>query len=315
MGNTGLTLSVLGLGSYLTFGKQVDDKTATTMMHYAFDQGINFFDNAEFYELGKSELVMGTILKKAGWDRSEFVLASKVYHGFRATNKPNQTGLNRKHLIEGCHACLQRLQVDYLDILFCHAPDPTTPIEEVVWTMNMLIQRGKILYWGTSKWSAAEIMEAHRVANQERLIPPVVEQSRYSLLERAKIEKEYFDIYRTVGMGITSFGCLGSGYLTGKYTFGQQANGRLSLPQFEKKRQDMFNDQNNRKIKMLNDLAKDLGISLSQLSVAWSVKNERVTTTILGASTMNQLEENITAIQSLDKLTPSIMTQIDSIVS
>ncbi|HEV7620146.1 MAG TPA: aldo/keto reductase, partial [Flavisolibacter sp.] len=217
MGKTGLQLSILSFGSWVTFHKQVDDSLADELMGMAYDNGINFFDNAEVYALGESERLMGRVLKKKHWDRTSYTVSSKVFFGSRGkNNRPNQHGLSRKHIFEACHEALQRLQVDYLDIYFCHRPDKNVPVEEVVWSMNLLIQQGKILYWGTSEWSGVEIMEAHRVASQLGLIPPSVEQPQYNLLERENVEKEFLMIYNTVGLGTTIWSPLASGLLTGK---------------------------------------------------------------------------------------------------
>jgi voltage-dependent potassium channel beta subunit len=200
MGRTGLQLSVLSFGSWVTFHKQIEDNTADSLMGMAYDEGINFFDNAEGYALGESELMMGRVLKQKNWERSSYIVSSKVFFGWRKNNKPNQTGLSRKHIFEACHEALQRLQLDYLDLFFCHRPDPKVPIEEVVWTMHNLIQQGKILYWGTSQWSGAEIMEAHRVAQQYNLIGPSMEQPQYNMFERFKVEMDYQPVYKTQGL-------------------------------------------------------------------------------------------------------------------
>ncbi|KAH0533698.1 hypothetical protein FGG08_007593, partial [Glutinoglossum americanum] len=215
LGKAGLQLSVLSFGSWVTFHKQISDDSADELMGIAYDQGINFFDNAEVYALGESEKMMGRVLKKKSWDRTSYVLSSKAYFGWRGKkNKPNQTGLSRKHLVEACHEALQRLQTDYLDLYFCHRPDTDVPIEEVIWTMHNLIQQGKILYWGTSMWSGAEIMEAHRVAQQNGLIGPVVEQTQYNMFERNKIELDYQPVYQNVCLGTTIWSPLAAGFLT-----------------------------------------------------------------------------------------------------
>jgi voltage-dependent potassium channel beta subunit len=221
MGKTGLQLSTLSFGSWVTFHKQIDDKIADELMGIAYDQGVNFFDNAEVYAAGESEKMMGRVLSKKNWDRTSIVLSSKAYFGWRGkANKPNQTGLSRKHLTEACHEALQRLQTDYLDLYFCHRPDKKMPIAEVVQTMNTLIQQGKILYWGTSEWSGVEIMEAHRIAEAYRLIGPAMEQPQYNLFERTKVDAEYLEIYKNVGLGTTIWSPLAAGLLTGKYNDG-----------------------------------------------------------------------------------------------
>ncbi|MCE3283349.1 MAG: aldo/keto reductase, partial [Chitinophagaceae bacterium] len=234
MGKTGLQLSVLSFGSWVTFHKQIEDNTADELMGIAYDQGINFFDNAEVYALGESEKMMGRVLKKKNWDRTSYVVSSKAFFGWRGRdNKPNQTGLSRKHLVEACNEALQRLQLEYIDIYFCHRPDKSVPIEEVVWTMNILIQQGKIFYWGTSEWSGAELMEAHRVAQQYRLIGPSVEQPQYNLFEREKLEKDYLEVFKNVGLGTTIWSPLASGLLTGKYNQGIPPESRLGMEGFE----------------------------------------------------------------------------------
>src|SRR6195952_1129229 len=234
LGKSGLQVSALSFGSWVTFHKQIEDGTADELMGIAYDNGINFFDNAEVYALGESEKMMGRVIKKKKWDRTSFLISSKAFFGWRGKdNKPNQTGNSRKHLIEACNEALQRLGVDYLDLFFCHRPDKNTPVEETVWAMNHLIQQGKILYWGTSEWSGVEIMEAHRVASQLGLIPPSVEQPQYNLLEREKVEKEFLMIYNTVGLGTTIWSPLASGLLTGKYNNGMPENSRLALEGFD----------------------------------------------------------------------------------
>ena len=212
LGRSGLQLSVVSFGSWVSFHKQIGDSTADELMGIAYDNGINFFDNAEVYALGESEKMMGRVLKQKNWDRTSYTVSSKVYFGWRGkNNKPNQTGLSRKHIMEACNEALQRLQVDYLDLFFCHRPDKNTPIEEVVWAMNHLLQQGKILYWGTSEWSGVEIMEAHRVASDYRLIGPTMEQPEYNLFNRHKLENDYLEVFKNVGLGTTIWSPLASG--------------------------------------------------------------------------------------------------------
>ena len=292
MGKTGLQLSILSYGSWVTFHKQIDDSIADELMGMAYDSGVNFFDNAEVYAAGESEKLMGRVLSKKNWDRTSYVLSSKAYFGWRGKqNKPNQTGLSRKHLTEACHEAMQRLQTDYLDIYFCHRPDKNTPIEEVVWTMNILIQQGKILYWGTSEGSAAEIMEAHRAAAQDGLIGPSVEQPQYNLLERQKMEYEFLMIFKTVGMGTTIWSPLASGLLTGKYNDGIPEGSRFALEGFDwLKNQWMVDDKLN-KVRQLTEIAREIGTSTATLSIAWCVANPNVTTAILGATKKNSLRK------------------------
>lgn len=315
MGRSGLQLSVLSFGSWVTFHKQVDDSLADELMGLAYDRGVNFFDNAEVYARGESERLMGRVLKKKNWDRTSYTVSSKAYFGSRGPdNKPNQTGLSRKHLVEACHEALQRLQTDYLDLYFCHRPDPNVPIEEVVWTMNILIQQGKILYWGTSEWNGTEIMEAHRVAHQYGLIGPSMEQPQYNLLEREKVEKDYFHIYRTVGLGTTIWSPLASGLLTGKYNDGIPEGSRFALQGFEWLKDRYAVDDKLGKVRKLTGFAKELGTSTGILSIAWCIANPNVTTAILGATRREQLEENLKALDLLPQLTPEVMQRIEDIM-
>ncbi len=315
MGKTGLQLSILSFGSWVTFHKQIDDTISDELMSIAYDNGINFFDNAEVYAAGESEKMMGRVLKKKGWDRTSYTVSSKAFFGWRGKqNKPNQTGLSRKHLTEACHEALQRLQLDYLDIFFCHRPDKNVPIEEVVWAMNHLIQQGKILYWGTSEWSGVEIMEAHRVASQLGLIGPSVEQPQYSLLERHKMEREYSDIFRTVGMGTTIWSPLASGLLTGKYNDGIPEGSRFALEGFDWLVNRWMVEDKLAKVKSLTAYANELGVPVATLSIAWTIANPNVTTTILGATKKEQLLENLKALDMLPKLTPDVMQRIEDIM-
>ena len=315
MGKTGLQLSILSYGSWVTFHKQIDDGLADQLMGIAYDNGVNFFDNAEVYAGGESEKLMGRVLRKKNWDRTSYTVSSKAFFGWRGKqNKPNQTGLSRKHLVEACHEALQRLQVEYLDIFFCHRPDKSVPIEEVVWTMNILMQQGKILYWGTSEWSAAEIMEAHRAAAQFGLVGPSVEQPQYNLLERAKMEYEFLMIFKTVGMGTTIWSPLASGLLTGKYNNGVPPNSRFALEGFDWLKDRWMAEDKLSKVKQLGALADEMNTSLASLSIAWCVANPNVTTAILGATKKEQLEENLKALDVLPRLTPEVLQRIDDII-
>ncbi|MEI8073444.1 MAG: aldo/keto reductase [Bacteroidota bacterium] len=315
MGRTGLQLSILSFGSWVTFHKQIEDGTADELMGIAYDNGINFFDNAEVYALGESEKMMGRVLKQKNWDRTSYVLSSKAFFGWRGkANKPNQTGLSRKHLTEACHEALQRLQTNYLDLYFCHRPDKNTPIEEVVLTMNTLIQQGKILYWGTSEWSGVEIMEAHRVARDYRIIGPSVEQPQYNLFERNKVENEYLEVYKNVGLGTTIWSPLASGLLTGKYNDGIPEGSRFAIEGFDWLKDRWIAEDLIARVKKLGELAKELGVSQAALSIAWCVKNEHVTTAILGATKKAQLIDNLEALKALPLLTTELMQQIDAIV-
>lgn len=314
MGRTGLQLSVLSYGSWVTFHKQINDNSADELMGVAYDNGINFFDNAEGYAFGESENMMGRVLKKKNWDRTSYTLSSKVYFGWRKENKPNQTGLSRKHLVEACHEALGRLQTDYLDLYFCHRPDTGVPIEEVVWTMHNLIQQGKILYWGTSQWSAAEIMEAHRVAHQYHLIAPTVEQPQYNMFERFKMEQDYLAVFKNVGLGTTIWSPLAAGFLTGKYNNGIPADSRLAIEGFDWLKNRWIQDAKLEKAKKLAVLADELGVSLAALSIAWTIKNPNTTTAILGATKKEQLTENLKALDALTVLSDDIVVKIEGIL-
>ncbi|WP_028875945.1 aldo/keto reductase [Teredinibacter turnerae] len=312
LGKTGLQLSALSLGSWITFGKQVHLDAATAMMKTAFELGVNFFDNAEGYEQGSSEKVMGEALQALGLPRDEFCVSSKVFWGGK---KPTQLGLSAKHVTDACHAALKRLKVDYLDLYFCHRPDLHTPIEETVRAMHNLILQGKVLYWGTSEWSAAQIVEAHRVAALYNLTPPVMEQPQYNLFERDKVEAEYRDLYTTVGLGTTVWSPLASGVLTGKYNEGLGSDGRLSLPGYEWLRALYESDEGKAKLakaKALGGLAKEIGVSMHHLALAWCLTNPNVSTVILGASKTSQLEDNIKALDV--ELGDDVVAKIEDIM-
>lgn len=313
LGKSGLQVSALSLGSWLTFGQQISDKTADELMGIAYDAGVNFFDNAEGYAEGKSEMVMGKILKAHKWERESFVVSSKVFFG--TENKgPNRMGLSRKHVIEACNAALKRLQVDYLDLYFCHRPDKNTPIEETVWAMNTLLQQGKILYWGTSEWSAVEIMEAIRVAKQYNLIGPTMEQPQYNLIERNKVENEYLLLFKEYGLGTTIWSPLASGLLSGKYTSKATKDTRLELKGMEWLKDAVLNEEKLKKAEKLQSLADKLNVPLAKLSLAWCLKNPNVSTVILGASKPEQLKENLTTLEVVPLLTPEVLTEIEDIM-
>ena len=313
LGKSGLKVSALSLGSWLTFGKQIDDKTAEKLMHTAYDAGVNFFDNAEIYAQGKSEIVMGKILKNSKWDRTSFIVSSKVFFG-DGRKKPNQTGLSRKHIFEACDAALKRLQVDYLDLFFCHRPDKSTPIVETVWAMNHLIAQGKILYWGTSEWSAQEIMEAHMVAKDYRLIGPTMEQPQYNMFHRDKVEVEYSQIYKTVGLGTTIWSPLASGMLTTKYFDAFPEGTRLGMEGLDWLREMAHSEERIKKAKQLDKVAKSLNTSLPKLAIAWCLKNTNVSTVILGASKPYHLEETLQSLEVVPLLTTEISEKIEQIL-
>ncbi|MHA7878745.1 MAG: potassium channel beta subunit family protein [Saccharospirillum sp.] len=314
LGKSGLKVSALSLGSWVTFGKQVDMKDAKTLLQTAYDAGVNFFDNAEGYEAGESEKIMGDAISALGLPRDTFAVSSKVFWG---GDKPTQLGLSAKHVRDACDQALQRLKVDYLDLFFCHRPDVDTPIEETVRAMHQLVMQGKILYWGTSEWNAQQITEAHRVARQEHLTPPTMEQPQYNLFTRDKVEGEYRPLYDTYGLGTTIWSPLASGLLTGKYLDGIPDDSRLNLPGYEWLRDNLLGDQgqaNLDKVRQLHPLAEELGISLTHLSLAWCLKNPNVSTVILGASRLSQLEDNLGALDALPKLDDDAMAQIDAIM-
>jgi voltage-dependent potassium channel beta subunit len=317
LGKSGLHISELSFGSWITFGNQIGDNTSENLMAMAYDSGINFFDNAEVYAGGKSEEVMGQILQKMNWSRDSYLVSSKVYFGKMGLkdSKPTQKGLNRKHIVEACEQALQRLKVDYLDLFFCHRPDKTTPIEETVFSMHNLIQQGKILYWGTSEWSAQEIMEAHMVAKQNHLIGPTMEQPQYNMLVRDKVEVEFSQIYKTVGLGTTVWSPLASGLLTGKYSKGMGEDFRMNREELSWLKDKTVIEENIEKVNKLGDIANELGISTPQLALAWCLKNENVSTVILGASKTYQLEENLKATEHKALLTPEVLEKIEVILN
>ncbi|MDQ8203866.1 aldo/keto reductase [Pelagicoccus sp. SDUM812003] len=315
LGKSGLQVSALSFGSWVTFGDHVANRTAETCMQLAYDAGINFFDNAEGYADGQSEEVMGSALAKFGWSRDTYLVSSKVFWG---GEKPNQTGLCKKHVIEACHAALRRLRVDYLDLYYCHRPDPNTPIEETVRAMDILIQQGKVLYWGTSEWSSQEIMEAYAIARQYNLTPPTMEQPEYNMLKRQRFEVEYERLYSQIGLGTTTFSPLAAGLLTGKYNDGIPEGSRLAHTQFDWMAEKLARLQAQGGIEILTSLATiadKLGATLPQLAIAWVLKNPNVSSVILGASKPEQLEQNLKALDILDTLNEEIMDEIEIAIS
>ncbi|MGV2988197.1 potassium channel beta subunit family protein [Vibrio sp. E150_011] len=312
MGNTGLQLSEVALGSWVTFNKQVDLSAAKEIMQKAYDAGINFFDNAEGYESGESERLMGQAIAELGWSRDSFIVSSKVFWG---GDKPTQRGLSRKHVFDACHAALKRLQVDYLDLYFCHRPDVDTPIAETVRAMHDLVSQGKVMYWGTSEWSAQQITEAWGIAKAENLIGPSMEQPQYNLLVRDKVEADYRPLYGLMGLGTTVWSPLASGLLTGKYLDGVPEDSRLNLPGYEWLRDVLVGEDNKLdQIRRLNALAESLGTPLHYLALNWCLANENVSSVILGVSRLSQLEDNLEAIAHRDLVTPEVMAKIDAIL-
>jgi voltage-dependent potassium channel beta subunit len=312
LGKAGVKVSALSLGSWVTFGQQIGDDVAAALMKEAYDAGVNFFDNAEAYASGRSEIVMGSILKKMGWAHESFVVSSKVFWGGDA---PNSKGLSRKHVTEACHAAMKRLQVDYLDFYFCHRPDPETPIEETVRAMSDLVRQGKVLYWGTSEWSAQEITQAHAVAASCHLVPPTMEQPQYNLFHRQRVEIEYARLYPEFGMGTTIWSPLASGLLTGKHNQGPQEGTRATLKDYEWLKDQITQkaQEKGEQVKRLANIAQELELSLAVFAVAWCLKNPNVSTVILGASKIEQLKENLGAVEAQAKFTPEVMKLIDEV--
>src|ERR1700761_1921983 len=313
LGKAGVQVSALSLGSWVTFGQQIVDDVAAELMTTAYENGVNFFANAEAYASGRSEEVMGKILHKKGWPHDTFLVSSKVFWG---GGLPNQTGLSRKHVIEAGHAALRRLQVEYLDLYFCHRPDPNTPIEETVRAMSDLVTQGKVLYWGTSEWSAQEIAQAHGVARERGLVPPTMEQPMYHLLGRHRFEKEYARLYTEFGMGTTTWSPLASGLLTGKHKAGPAEGTRATLKDYDWLKDQITREakEKGEKVEKLAAIAKELGLSLAVFSIAWCLKNPNVSTVIMGASKVPQLTENLQAVDAQAKLTPDVMKRVGDIV-
>ncbi len=317
LGKSGLKVSELSFGSWVTFNKQVDTKLAEKMFGTCLDAGINFFDNAEGYERGQSEIVMGKALKALDKPRDSYCVSSKVFFGTKESPLPTQIGLSRKHVSEACDQALERLQVDYLDLYFCHRADPDTPIGETVWAMHNLITQGKVLYWGTSEWTAEEITEAYDFAEKHHLTPPTMEQPQYNLLDRKRFEIEYKPIFEKFGMGTTIWSPLASGALTGKYLDGIPKGSRASLEGYEWLKKYMIDSDRGqarmKKVAELMNIAEELGESLSKIAIAWCLLNENVSTIILGASKIEQLEENLKAPEVLPLLTEAVQKKLESI--
>jgi voltage-dependent potassium channel beta subunit len=312
LGKTGIQLSELSFGSWVTFHTQADVQAAVDMMSAAYEAGVNFFDNAESYAGGKSEEVMGQALKQLGWRRSSYLISTKFYWGInRGVNERNT--LNRKRLIEGINGSLERLQLDYVDLIYCHRPDQTTPIEETVWAMHNIIEWGKALYWGTSEWSAAEIVSALEIAERHHLHKPVTEQPVYNLFSQHRFSSEYERVYKDYGYGTTIWSPLASGLLTGKYSQGIPADSRGALEGYDWLHDRLTNQKNLAKVQALEPVARELGCTLSQLALAWCLKNPFVSTVITGASRVEQVRENMKAAEVAPKLTPEILERIDGI--
>ncbi|TVQ64981.1 MAG: voltage-dependent potassium channel subunit beta [Balneolaceae bacterium] len=315
LGRSGLKVSALSFGSWVTFGEQVDTDLAYDQMKTAYDAGVNFFDNAEGYENGVSETIMGEVIQKAGWKRSDLVLSTKIFWG---GDGPNDQGLSFKHIKEGTEASLKRMQTSYVDLLFCHRPDVFTPIEETVWAMDQMIREGKALYWGTSEWSADQIRKAYDFARQEHLRPPLMEQPQYNMFHRDRVEREYMSLYEDIGLGTTIWSPLASGLLTGKYNNGIPEGSRLDLKKYGWLRELLLETEEGRakleKVKKLAPVAEGLGITMPQMALAWCLKNKNVSTVITGASSVKQVEQNMSALDVVDKLDDEVMMMIEKIL-
>lgn len=314
LGRSGLKLSAISFGAWVTFGEQFGEDMAYEIMKAAFDAGVNFFDNAEGYAAGRAETIMGNVIKRAGWKRSDLVISTKIFWG---GDGPNDRGLSHKHIIEGMNASLKRLQMDYVDLVFCHRPDIHTPVEETVRAMTILINQGKAFYWGTSEWSAAQIMAAYAVARREHLIPPLMEQPQYNMFHRERVEREYAPLYREIGLGTTIFSPLAAGILTGKYNDGIPEGSRMSLEGYEWLRRRLESDEGKQmiaKTRELSGVAQELGCTMAQLALAWCLKNPNVSTVITGASRPQQVTENLKALDVVPQLTDEVMAKIEGIL-
>ncbi len=314
LGKSGLKVSEFSFGAWVTFGKQVDTDAAAKLIGTAYDAGVNFFDNAEGYEAGRAEEVMGEAIKKLGLSRDTYAVSTKVYFGGPG---PLNKGLNRKHIFDACHAGLKRLQVDYLDLYFCHRPDIETPIEETVRAMSDLVTQGKVMYWGTSEWTAQQLTQAYAVARQYNLVPPTMEQPQYNLFARDRVEGDYAPLYDLIGLGTTIWSPLASGILTGKYNSGIPADSRFNLPGYEWLKNMYESPEGKDKIAKaikLEKLAGDAGMSLTHMSLLWCLANPHVSTVILGASRLEQLKSNLEALKYKARMTPDLIAEIEKIV-
>jgi voltage-dependent potassium channel beta subunit len=311
LGNCGLKVSALSFGSWVTYGNQLEDASARECMAAAHDAGVNFFDNAEVYAKGASETIMGNVLKTLGWRRASYVVSTKFYWGLH--DGPNEKNtLNRKYLAQAIDGSLMRLQLDYVDLVFCHRPDADTPIEETVWAMHDMIRAGKANYWGTSEWSAAEIMAAWQIADKHHLAKPVMEQAQYNLLHRHRVEKEYARLYADFGLGLTTWSPLASGLLSGKYRDGVPADSRAALKGYEWLAESIQDPVKLRRVDALVPMAKDLGCTMSQLAIAWCLKNRHVSSVITGASRVAQVTENLKALEVVAKINGDVMQRLDA---
>lgn len=313
LGRSGLRVSLLSLGSWVTFGNQMDEELALRCMTAAHDGGVNFFDNAEVYARGESERIMGQALRRAGWPRHSYVVSTKFFWGLHQGVNTENT-LNRKYLLQAMEASLERLQLDFVDLVFCHRPDPETTVEETVWAMHDIVSRGQALYWGTSEWPAADIRAAFEIAERHHLHKPVMEQPEYNLFNRVRVEEEYLRLYGECGLGLTTWSPLASGVLTGNYLDGVPADSRAALPGYEWLREELSDPTRNAAVRQLLDLARELDCTPAQLAIAWCARNPHVSSVITGATSVQQVEENLQALAVLPKLTDSVRQRIDAIV-
>lgn len=313
LGSSGLQVSQFSFGSWVTFGNQVDTGLAKDQLAAAKEGGVNFFDNAEVYSDGKSEEIMGQAIADLGWKRHEYVISTKLFWGINGDMINMKNTLNRKYLLQGIDGSLERLGLDFVDLVFCHRPDPNTPIEETVWAMNDIVASGKALYWGTSEWSADEIRAAWEIAERHHLRKPVMEQPEYNLLHRDKVEKEYARLYDDIGLGLTTWSPLASGILTGKYINGIPEKSRASLQGYDFVKESASDEEVKGKIRQLVDIAKELDVTPAQLTLAWTASNPHVSTVILGASNVEQVHENLGALDALERLTPEVKARIEEI--
>ena len=315
LGNSGIQVSELSYGAWVTFSDQIAEKKAEECMHAAYENSVNFFDNAEIYANGQAEILMGNILKRASWKRTEIVVSTKIFWG---GDSVNEKGLSRKHIVEGTDLALQRLQLEYVDLIFCHRPDYQTPIEETVRAMNHIIAQGKAFYWGTSEWSVDQILEAYHIARRHHLIPPVMEQPQYHMFHRERVEIEYQAAYERMGLGLTTWSPLASGLLSGKYNDGVPEGSRATLKKYEWLRNRLVGEtvqERLNKIVELKKVADRIGASMPQLALAWCLKNDNVSTVITGASKAEQVIENMKAPEFVSKLNPEIMLELESILN
>ena len=310
LGKSGLKVSLISLGSWMTFGQSVDDQTTEECMTAAYDSGVNYFDGAEAYGMGAAEEAMGRVFKKTGWSRDTLIISGKI---IRIGEKPTQKGLSRKHLVEGCDAALKRMGLEYLDLFFCHRPDPDTPLEEIVFTMNELINRGKIFYWGTSEFTAADLMEMHAIARANGLTGPLMEQTGYNMLGRHRMDRDLLPLFEKYGMGSTVYSPLGGGILTGKYNDGIPADSRIGKTDMDWLKKSLT-DEKVAKSRELAKVADELGMTQATLALAWVLKNPNVSTAIIGATKVRQVAENVKAVDEMAKLDDQVMDRIEKIL-